>query len=271
MKYKSFYRILPLVLVVVILSSGIVANGAADPYVSAFSKNADSGLPVTFTGADFLSNVVGDEKLEGIVFTSLPEGGSLYCGSRKLYVGEAVTTQNLDSLFFQPAGDVSTSGSFSYIPVFENTNGKIATVSIASFNKENSAPLAEDVEFETIKNIAITGKFKVSDADGDELSCKIQTSPKKGDVTISEDDPCSFVYTPYQGKKGTDTFTYMAVDAEGKTSQVAKVTIKIAKNAAKMTYADMTNNPAHFAAIKLAEEGILIGERMGQTICVRCT
>ena len=30
-----------------------------------------------------------------------------------------------------------------------------------------------------------------------------------------------------------------------------------------MTYADMDGNPAHFAALKLAEEGILIGERMG--------
>lgn len=263
--FKRMHRILPVIVAAAILSSGAVAlaSSAQDPYISAFSKSGDPGLSITFQSEDFLSNIVGGGDLEGIVLTSLPDEGTLYCGTRELYVGEAVTTQNLDSLYYSPAEGQEAGESFSYIPIFSESNGRISTVSLTTVGNQNTAPVAENVEYETIKNIAITCKFKCSDADGDPLICKIQTAPKKGDVVVSESDPLSFVYTPYQNKTGTDSFLYVAVDASGKPSPAAKVTVKITKNAAKMTYADMTDNPSHFAAIKLAEEGILIGERMG--------
>jgi len=264
-------RALPLLLAALFLTSGAYAatgssaSDATEPYISTFAKSGESGKAVIFSKSDFLSNIVGDGELEGIVITSLPDEseGTLYCGDRALYTGEAVTTENLDKLYFEPAGAVETTASFSFIPVFTDSNGRVVTVSVAQVKRDNNPPVAADVEYETIKNIAITCKFKVSDADGDDVTCHIQNSPKKGDVVISEDDPTSFIYTPYQNKTGTDTFTYVAVDSEGKTSASAKVTIKISKNGAKMTYADMEGNPSHFAAIKLAEEGILIGERMG--------
>jgi hypothetical protein len=244
-----------------------IASEESKPYISTFAKSGESGLVITFNSADFIDNIVGDGELEGIVLTSLPDEseGTLYCGDRALYLGEAVTTENLDRLYFDPTGDAETTASFSFIPVFTESNGKITTVSMAQVKKHNNPPVAMDAEYETIKNIAVTCKFKVSDPDGDELTCHIQNPPKKGDVVISEEDPMAFIYTPYQNKVGTDSFTYVAVDSEGKTSETAKITIRISKNGAKMTYADMEGNPSHFAAIKLAEEGILIGERMGKS------
>ena len=68
---------------------------------------------------------------------------------------------------------------------------------------------------------------------------------------------------PYENKTGKDSFTYVAVDAVGNSSDPATVKIKIEKPNTKVTYADMDGDPAHKAAIRLAEEGIFVGECMG--------
>ena len=52
----------------------------------------------------------------------------------------------------------------------------------------------------------------------------------------------------------------MAVDPAGNTSPEAKVTIRIEKPDTKVTYADLEGDPAHKAAIRLAEEGIYVGQ-----------
>jgi hypothetical protein len=260
-------RIISVLLATIIMSTaaGAVSVTELDPYIATFSKTSEVGRDISFRSVDFLSNIVGDGELEGIVLTSLPDEseGALYCGTRALYAGEAVTTENLDELYFKPASKNETTTSFSFIPVFSDSNGQITTVSIAQVSGKNSPPVAEDVEFETIKNIAVTCRFKISDPDDDKLVVRIQNPPSKGDVVISEEDPSVFIYTPYQNKTGNDSFTYVAVDPDGLISNTAKVSIRITKNGAKMTYTDMDGNPAHLAAIKLAEEGILIGERMG--------
>ena len=72
---------------------------------------------------------------------------------------------------------------------------------------------------------------------------------------MPEDGSSEFVYTPYENKTGKDSFTYVAVDAVGNSSDPATVKIKIEKPNTKVTYADMDGDPAHKAAIRLAEEG----------------
>ena len=129
-------------------------------------------------------------------------------------------------------------------------------------SSEQHAPTASNLEYETVKNIAITAEFAGADADGDALTYVITVAPKKGEAVVSPDRPGFFVYTPAEGKTGSDSFTYVAVDEGGLRSKPATVDIKITRNAAKMTYADMDGNPAHLAAIRLAENGVLIGERL---------
>ena len=73
----------------------------------------------------------------------------------------------------------------------------------------------------------------------------------------------TFVYTPYENKTGKDSFTYVAVDAAGNTSEPATVKIKIEKADTKVTYADLDGHEAGRAAIRMAEAGIFIGERVG--------
>lgn len=234
------------------------------PTLASFSVDSEVGAEVTFSEADFAEHVSGDSELEGIVLTSLPlpSEGVLCVGDRALLVGEAVTTANLSALRFVPAGAVEGSSRFSFIPVFTTGAGSISSVSVAAVAKENHAPAVIDTEYETIKNIALTGEFPATDADGDPLTYTIVTEPKKGTVALDENNPNKFVYTPKENKTGTDSFVFTATDPSGATSDTAKVTIKIVKNAAKMTYADMDGNPAHYAALKLAADGVLIGKRI---------
>ena len=84
-------------------------------------------------------------------------------------------------------------------------------------------------------------------------------------MELSEDGSARFVYTPYENKTGKDSFTYVAIDSAGNTSPEARVTIRIDKPDTKVDYADLDGSPTHKAALRLAEEGIFVGEyRNGQ-------
>lgn len=125
----------------------------------------------------------------------------------------------------------------------------------------NSAPIAENRKICTFKGIAVTGEFAATDIDGDPVVFEIVTAPKKGEV-INNDDG-TFVFTPFDGKKGKDFFTYIACDEFGGVSAEAKIEIDIKKQSTKTVYADMENSSAHYAALALAEDGIFIGEKLG--------
>ena len=125
----------------------------------------------------------------------------------------------------------------------------------------NTAPIAENLELETFRDVQVQGIFKALDPDGDLLTFEITTIPKKG--AIAPLDGAAFTYTPSKGAKGKDSFTYVAVDANGGVSSAATVKIEIKKQSAKTTYSDMDGNPAHYAALALSEAGIFTGEQLG--------
>ena len=92
-------------------------------------------------------------------------------------------------------------------------------------------------------------------------------SPARGQVTMDETDPAAFTYTPYEGKKGKDSFTYVAIDAKGNTSQPATVKIVIEKQKTAVSYSDLEGQPAHYAALRLAESGVYTGRQVGALYC----
>ena len=141
--------------------------------------------------------------------------------------------------------------------------GSPVEVGLHLLSEANSAPIAENLELCTYKNVAITARFSATDPEGDLLTFQLVDKPARGAVTMPEDGSNEFIYTPYENKTGKDSFTYVAVDAVGNTSAPATVKVKIEKAATKVTYADMDGVPACKAAIRLAEEGIFVGECMG--------
>ena len=92
-------------------------------------------------------------------------------------------------------------------------------------------------------------------------------SPAGGLVAINENDPAAFTYTPYEGKKGKDTFTYVAIDAKGNSSKPATVKVSIQKQTTAVSYSDLAGDPAHYAALRLAEAGVYTGRKVGDLYC----
>ncbi len=132
---------------------------------------------------------------------------------------------------------------------------------IVSVIAQNGRPIAKNLELSTFKGIAINGKMSATDPDGDTVTFEIMDMPKKGTVEAQNDG--SFVYTPKDGKKGADSFTYTAVDSYGNRSEKATVSISIQKQSVKITYSDMQGNSSYYSALVLADEGIFLGEKLG--------
>jgi len=128
-----------------------------------------------------------------------------------------------------------------------------------SSTQANNPPVARNMELTTYKNVAVTGYFDAVDGEGDALTFQLTSTPARGSVTLAEDGSSQFVYTPYENKTGSDSFTYVAIDPAGNTSPEAKVSLRINKPDTKVTYSDLDGHPAHKSAIRLAEEGIYVG------------
>lgn len=132
---------------------------------------------------------------------------------------------------------------------------------------EGSAPVAENLELTTYRNVSVGGSLSAYDPEGDAVSFEITTEPVKGSLALKQDG--SFVYTPEKDKKGRDYFGYKAVDTEGNYSQEATVIIRIEKQKKDVFYADMAGRADEYAAVALSELGLFTGEQIGGSYCFR--
>ena len=142
-----------------------------------------------------------------------------------------------------------------------------AALNATTADVENAAPIAENLTLNTYKGVAISSRFAAVDPEGDLLTFQVVDSPARGQVTLDENDPAAFWYTPYEGKKGKDTFTYVAIDSAGNVSEPATVKVTIKKQSTKVMYSDLEGNPSHYAALRLAEAGVYVGRQVGGLYC----
>ena len=132
---------------------------------------------------------------------------------------------------------------------------------VTSITVKNTAPIAENLELTTYRGVGVAGTFKAIDPEGDPFVFEVTSEPKKGVVIPGDGD--TFLYTPTEGKSGRDSFTYTAMDENGNTSAEAKVSITIRRQSGAVTYSDMAGDPAQYAALRLAEEDVFTGDRLG--------
>lgn len=225
-----------------------------------FSKNCLAGESISFTQEDFA-------QASAITLSTLPDPGTgtLTLGGQPLSAGSVIEASALAGLTFQcaaqPSADTAT---FTFTAAFSGQAGQSepTTVTLYFLKESNQPPIARNMDLATYRNIAITGYFDAVDGEGDPLTFQLVKTPARGEVTMAEDGSARFVYTPYENKTGKDTFTYTATDSAGNTSQTATVTINISKPDTKVTYSDLSGDPAHKAAIRLAEEDIFVGACM---------
>ena len=242
--------------------AALLCLGAAAAPASAAEVDCDSIY--CFSSGDFSS----DDTLKGICITGLPDPhtGTILLGTRVLRPGDILTAEQVSQMTFSPLlTESDRSAEVSYLPIYENTVTPSAVMTISIRGKEDKAPVAEDTAAETYKNLAFTGKLKVSDPEGQTMTYTVTRQPKRGTVIIQEDG--SFTYTPKKNKIGVDSFTFTATDPAGKVSREATVTIHILKPTDATQYTDTVGKDCRFAAEWMRHTGIFAGENLAGKPC----
>ena len=208
--------------------------------------------------------------LDSITILSLPDPGSgvLTMGGQPLEEGATVERSALGGLRFQSAqAPTETTVSFTFSPVFSGSGSAgqdPVTVTLYLLTQANRAPEARSMDlFSALCRMWPSPAISdAADPEGDPLTFQISDSPARGGVTLAEDGSGRLVYTPYENKTGRDSFTYVALDQAGNASAPATVTLRIEKAGTKVRYADMDGDPAHKAALRLAETGVYVGQQV---------
>lgn len=232
---------------------------------TALALEVDCDTTYCFSASDFGD---GEEELKGICITSLPDAstGTAMLGGRVLKAGDILTAEQVSAMTFIPLKtETDQAASVTYFPIFEDRVEQSATMTISIRGKQNKAPVAEDSAMETYKNLANTGKLKVTEPEGEKLTYTIVRQPKRGEVTVNEDG--SFTYTPKKNKVGVDSFVYTAADEAGNVSREATVTITILKPTSAGQYSDTIGKSCRFAAEWMKNTGIFVGEQVNGQEC----
>lgn len=122
-----------------------------------------------------------------------------------------------------------------------------------------AVPTVQPVQGATCVEIPVELALSATDDDNDVVLYQLTEQPRLGTAVI---EGATLTYSP-GSKAGKDRFAYTAVDANGNTAKPAEITVTVEKNKSKLTYADMTDNPAHYAALRLSAAGVMTGERIG--------
>lgn len=231
-----------------------------------FAQNAYPGATVCFSEEDILNNTLSDKRPSGLVIAGLPREnvGLLRLGEKILREGDMIPTGKIDTLSFAPAVSSEFSAEISLIPVTENrdfsSGGKPITLTL-NFSKDlNSPPVAASFTCQTYENMPIYIDLAATDHDGDGLSYSVISCGEKGTLSLSGE---RLVFTPAERSTGKATIRFFARDSAGNTSLPGEVTVEIKKRRTDFNYSDISD-PCHgYAAVRLAEEGIYVGEQYG--------
>lgn len=196
--------------------------------------------------------------LKGITITQLPAQGDgiLMLSDIEVKEFDYIPREEIHSMYFVPIRDI-TQASFTFIP--ECTNPVVTTLNMNFAEEVQAAPQVADLTFSTMSGALLSSAFDCYHEDASDLTIKITQQPTKGTVTVTG---TTFSYEPFPGETGKDRFSYCAVDSQGNYSSDAVVNIDL-EEATKLQFADMSKNPSEYAAVKLAQAGIMTGESYG--------
>ena len=231
-------------------------------------KSGLRGRDVVFTEADF-RQALGVSRLSSVTVLSLPAvtDGILRLDGTPVVSGQVIPSEQISRLTFTAASDSVQSSSFSFCA--NSTAGTTAlTCTLRLLDRINYAPTVATVpdanlSVMTRRDISAFGSMKAEDPEGDSLTYLIVSYPQKGTLTVTDEQKGDFRYSPYAGRTGYDSFSYVARDEYGNYSSVATVNIQIQERLSELVYSDMSGNPAYNAALAMAESNILLGSLEG--------
>lgn len=239
-------------------------------------KTAVAGSDIEFAPEDF-EEALGVKKLDAITIVSLPspELGTLMLGSTTVMKNQTISRKNLSLLRFVPSetavtladGSYAASTDFVFRPAGDSRPYDVLctlyVLSELNLAPTISAAVNGKQKLTALRNVELYGRLMATDPEGDALRYVITKYPSKGSLELTNDSYGTYCYRPKANWTGTDSFTYMVFDQYGNRSDEVKVSIKVEKPDIKIVYDDMSGHWAHYAALRLAEKGVMVGETVG--------
>ena len=234
---------------------------------AAMKKNGTADQTISFSQEDFTA-VLGYPPTE-IVLTSLPDpkAGVLKLGGMTLAAGSRLSASVLQALCFVPTVPDDPVYPVSASFTFTASGGAIETAVPRScmlylLSTPNAAPTAAERHVTTYASIPVSAALSASDPEFDDLTYEIVRQPKKGSVTLNTEDG-TFVYTPADGTRGQDVFSWRVTDPWGNQSDIVRTTLSVRRADDSLTYDDLNGHPCAAAAMRLTEDGIFSGTTIG--------
>lgn len=188
-------------------------------------------------------NTVLDVAAPGVLTNDTdPEGDSLASIKVSNPAHGSVTLNDNGSFSYTPTTGYVGGDSFTYQVVDAYSTSATKTVLLSV----NAPPTATNDAYDVAKNTTLNRTApgvlsNDSDPESDPITTELGTGPTHGTLTLNANG--SFAYTPTTGYTGTDSFTYRAKDAYGK-SGLATVTLTVtAVNVAPSAAADTYSTP----------------------------
>ena len=235
------------------------------PVQEDFCVSTTLGATYVFSQEDFSPTL---ELAECYQFCDLPDPsvGVLQIGATLVEEGGTVAKEALPGLTWYPLDKSVTEISFTVIPITGELTGEPAAVTIYHLKEENTPPEAKEINLTTYRKSEAAGVLLAEDADGHEITFRLLSQPEQGTVILDDSAAGTFTYTP--GKHaGRFSFSYLAVDQYGGRSHPATVHITVEKKAADVVYSDLSGTGLDYAASKLAQEGIYVGQELDGRYC----
>jgi hypothetical protein len=118
----------------------------------------------------------------------------------------------------------------------------------------------------TQQSISVWGNLGATDPEGDKIEYIIVTYPKRGTLTLTEDENGRYCYTPNGNYKGKDKFTYVVRDEYGNYSKPMAVSIKVNERMCDTVYRDMEEREEYNAAVAMTAMGVMSGVQLGDDL-----
>lgn len=195
--------------------------------------------------------------VSSIKITALPDKSTGYLMLDNLYVVEnqVIYREDFDSLRLVSKSE-SPEATFKFSPNGMEYEIECALISLKERNLSPTAGGGAVISASTIKNIECSGTLLAFDPEGEELIFEITKQPKKGLVSLTNAKTGDYVYTPYENKRGRDSFSYRVRDKYGNYSEECKVEIKIERKRSSLVFSDVDSADL-CAVISVCESGLM--------------
>ena len=234
-------------------------------------KTALIGQKICFTDGDFKSALTLNN-FDTITITELPLSteGTLLLSGRRVGKGRVIKRKNLGGLVFIPASDTVKECKFKF--TVDGYAGGAEIECIMKFiDKVNYAPeaLGDTMgasSINTQQSISVWGNLGATDPEGDELQYIIVSYPKRGLLTLTENDSGRYCYTPIGKYTGKDKFSYVVRDEYGNYSKPMTVSVRVNERMCDTVYRDMEEREEYNAAVAMTALGIMSGVQLGDDL-----